>query len=42
MKIGASADVDAIADKAASIIATQAGDAVIARGQFSVRVRTRD
>jgi len=42
MKIEALVDADAVAHKAAAIIAARARDAVIARGQFTIKPRRRD
>ena len=42
MKIEVLADADAVAHKAAAIIAAQARDAVIARGRFTIKARRKD
>lgn len=42
MKLEILADADAVAHKAAVIIAAQARDAVIAYGRFTTRARRKD
>jgi hypothetical protein len=42
MKIEVLADADRVAHKAAAIMAAEARDAVITRGRFAIRARSKD